>query len=90
MVSRDVIAQLHQDITTAEDAGDHANADRLRAELAEAERARDEERSSTDPSGERQVTPQERRPAHDLGPGSAEIDEGSLGEVPGVVQEPPD
>lgn len=36
MASRDTIAQLHQDITTAEDAGDHATADRLRIELAEA------------------------------------------------------
>ncbi|WP_454198685.1 hypothetical protein [Nocardia sp. Marseille-Q1738] len=36
MAFRDVIAQLHQDITTAEDAGDEATAARLRAELAEA------------------------------------------------------
>jgi len=90
MVSRDVIAQLHQDITTAEDAGDRVNADRLREELAEAVRARDEEQTAMDPSGARPASAQERRPAHDLGPGSAEVDEGSLGEVPGVVQEPPD
>ncbi|MFE7746735.1 hypothetical protein [Nocardia sp. NPDC057455] len=38
MVSRDMIAQLRQDITTAEDTGDKANAERLRRELAEAER----------------------------------------------------
>ncbi|MGK8523307.1 hypothetical protein ACRS6B_17920 [Nocardia asteroides] len=36
MVSRDIVAQLRQDITTAEDAGDEANAERLRRELAEA------------------------------------------------------
>lgn len=36
MALRDVIAQLHQDITTAEDAGDEATAARLRAEMAEA------------------------------------------------------
>ncbi|MEV6320609.1 hypothetical protein AB0M45_05335 [Nocardia sp. NPDC051787] len=39
MAFRDVIAQLHQDITTAEDAGDEATAARLRAELAEAKEA---------------------------------------------------
>ncbi|MBF6464136.1 hypothetical protein IU427_02945 [Nocardia beijingensis] len=38
MVSQDTIAQLRQDITTAEDAGDEANAERLRRELAEAVR----------------------------------------------------
>ncbi|WP_330230206.1 hypothetical protein OHA40_30075 [Nocardia sp. NBC_00508] len=36
MVSRDMIAQLRQDVTTAEDAGDDATAQRLRAELAAA------------------------------------------------------
>ncbi|WP_157112093.1 hypothetical protein [Nocardia beijingensis] len=36
MVSQDTIAQLRQDITTAADAGDEANAERLRRELAEA------------------------------------------------------
>ncbi|MEU5758857.1 hypothetical protein [Nocardia sp. NPDC047648] len=36
MVSRDTIAQLRQDITTAEDTGDEASAERLRGELAEA------------------------------------------------------
>ncbi|MGW0183407.1 hypothetical protein [Nocardia sp. NPDC003345] len=39
MVSRDVIAQLEQDVTTAEDAGDHETAERLRREVAEAERS---------------------------------------------------
>ncbi|MBF6165776.1 hypothetical protein IU486_13445 [Streptomyces gardneri] len=38
MVSQDTLAQLRQDITTAEDAGDEANAERLRRELAEAMR----------------------------------------------------
>ncbi|WP_159839121.1 hypothetical protein [Nocardia sp. CY41] len=38
MVSQDTIAQLRQDITTAEDAGDEMNAERLRRELAEAVR----------------------------------------------------
>ncbi|MEV0246822.1 hypothetical protein AB0H76_09575 [Nocardia sp. NPDC050712] len=33
MVSPDIIAQLRQDITTAEDAGDQAAAQRLRADL---------------------------------------------------------
>lgn len=33
MVSQDLIAQLRQDITTAEDADDRATASRLRAEL---------------------------------------------------------
>ncbi|WP_406274596.1 hypothetical protein OH799_01490 [Nocardia sp. NBC_00881] len=36
MVSPDMIAQLRQDITTAEDAGDKPTANRLRAELATA------------------------------------------------------
>ncbi|WP_157101288.1 hypothetical protein [Nocardia shimofusensis] len=89
MVSRDVIAQLHQDITTAEDAGDRVNADRLRQELARAERAREDE-PTTDPNEARKEAAQDRRPAHDLGPGSAEVDQSSIGEVPGVVQEPPD
>ncbi|MGW4719855.1 hypothetical protein [Nocardia sp. NPDC004260] len=41
MVSKDTIAQLRQDITTASDAGDEANAERLRRELAEAIREAD-------------------------------------------------
>lgn len=90
MVSRDLLAQLHQDITTAEDAGDRATADRLRQELARAERAREEEQASTDPSGVRSAAAQEHRPAHDLGPGSAEVDQSSVGETPGIIQEPPD
>lgn len=36
MVSRDLIAQWRQDITTADDAGDEATARRLRGELASA------------------------------------------------------
>ncbi|MFF0545109.1 hypothetical protein ACWEVD_07500 [Nocardia thailandica] len=39
MSLRDTIAQLHQDITTAEDTGDHDTAARLRRELEEAQRA---------------------------------------------------
>ncbi|WP_157171754.1 hypothetical protein [Nocardia higoensis] len=89
MVSRDVIAQLHQDITTAENAGDRATADRLREELARAEQAHDAE-PSTDPRAAEKQAAQDRRPAHDLGPGSAEVDQSSIGEAPGVVQEPPD
>lgn len=89
MVSRDVIAQLHQDITTAEDAGDRATADRLREELAQARQAREDE-PTTDPNEARKEAAQDRRPAHDLGPGSAEVDQSSISEPPGVVQEPPD
>lgn len=36
MVSQDTIAQLRQDITTAEDAGDTSTANRLRVELEKA------------------------------------------------------
>ncbi|WP_432420318.1 hypothetical protein [Nocardia neocaledoniensis] len=36
MVSRDIIAQWRQDITTADDAGDEATAQRLRGELSTA------------------------------------------------------
>ncbi len=39
MAFRDVIAQLRQDITTAEDAGDEETVARLRGELEEALRA---------------------------------------------------
>ncbi|MCP2288306.1 MULTISPECIES: hypothetical protein [Nocardia] len=42
MVSRDTIAQLRQDITTAEDCNDRQAAERLRAELAEALRAKEQ------------------------------------------------
>ncbi|WP_405182117.1 hypothetical protein OG225_14160 [Nocardia sp. NBC_01377] len=34
MTTRDLIAQLHRDITTADDAGDRATADRPRTERA--------------------------------------------------------
>ncbi|HLS77070.1 MAG TPA: hypothetical protein VK083_09800 [Nocardia sp.] len=89
MVSRDVIAQLHQDITTAEDAGDRATADRLREELARAEQA-DAAEPSTDPRAAEKEAAQDRRPAHDLGPGSAEVRQSSTEPAPGIVQEPPD
>lgn len=53
MVSRDVIAQLEQDVTTAEDAGDHETAERLRREVAAAERsAADEAAGGRDAGGE--------------------------------------
>ncbi|MBF6217794.1 hypothetical protein IU479_06690 [Nocardia abscessus] len=42
MALQDTIAQLRQDITTAEDAGDETTAERLRGELAEAIRAADQ------------------------------------------------
>ncbi|MGY0498499.1 hypothetical protein ACWZHB_08395 [Nocardia sp. FBN12] len=42
MVSRDIIAQLRQDITTATDAGDEATAQRLRDELAKASEQSDD------------------------------------------------
>lgn len=43
MVSKDTIAQLRQDITTASDAGDESAARKLRAELEEALRAERDE-----------------------------------------------
>ncbi|MCM6772294.1 hypothetical protein NDR87_01610 [Nocardia sp. CDC159] len=43
MAFQDIIAQLRQDITTAEDAGDEANAARLRKELDEALRTGEQE-----------------------------------------------
>lgn len=43
MVSKDTIAQLRQDITTASDAGDEPTARKLRAELEEALRAERDE-----------------------------------------------
>ncbi|MBF6176661.1 hypothetical protein [Nocardia blacklockiae] len=39
MAFNDIIAQLRQDITTAEDAGDEENANRLRGELDKALRS---------------------------------------------------
>ncbi|WP_157574367.1 hypothetical protein [Nocardia jejuensis] len=42
MAFRDIIAQLHQDITTAEDAGDQVTAAHLRKELDEAKRKGEE------------------------------------------------
>jgi hypothetical protein len=47
MVSRDIFAQLHQDITTAEDAGDESTAARLRAELEAAMRQEDGDQEDT-------------------------------------------
>ncbi|WP_175648044.1 hypothetical protein [Nocardia donostiensis] len=46
MVSHDTIAQLRQDITTAEDAGDEATAARLRRELDAALQEYEAERDS--------------------------------------------
>lgn len=43
MVSKDMIAQLRQDITTASDAGDESTARKLRAELEEALRTESDE-----------------------------------------------
>ncbi|WP_174188292.1 hypothetical protein [Nocardia barduliensis] len=43
MALQDTVAQLRQDITTAEDAGDVTTAERLRGELAEAMRAADKD-----------------------------------------------
>ncbi|WP_280249965.1 hypothetical protein [Nocardia abscessus] len=42
MALQDTIAQLRQDITTAEDAGDETTAERMRGELAEAIPAADQ------------------------------------------------
>ena len=80
MVSREVIAQLHQDITTADDSGDRANARRLRGELATAIREDAEKRELPDLTGLGSAPqPPEsgtredsfaRRSAEDLGPGS--------------------
>ncbi|WP_280398343.1 hypothetical protein [Nocardia carnea] len=46
MSTRDTIAQLNQDITTAEDAGDEATAARLRRELETALREEKDPRGS--------------------------------------------
>lgn len=43
MVSKDMIAQLRQDITTASDAGDESTARKLRAELEEVLRTESDE-----------------------------------------------
>ncbi|MBF6347702.1 MULTISPECIES: hypothetical protein [Nocardia] len=48
MSSRDTIAQLNQDITTAEDAGNEAEAARLRRELETALRAAEDPNRSAD------------------------------------------
>ncbi|GAB2659772.1 hypothetical protein [Nocardia goodfellowii] len=104
MVSQDVIAQLRQDITTAEDAGDEAAAARLRADLDAATRTAQPQRDTTDETVAAGLAgvaaaPQPadntvRQPAEDLGPGSYD---GSVdpetnipGSTPEGVQEPPD
>lgn len=48
MSTRDMIAQLNQDITTAEDAGDAAEAARLRRELETALREAKDPHGSAD------------------------------------------
>ncbi|NKY54889.1 hypothetical protein [Nocardia flavorosea] len=48
MSTRDTIAQLNQDITTAENAGDEATAARLRRELETALRDAKDPKGSTD------------------------------------------
>ncbi|MFI6173870.1 hypothetical protein ACIBCN_44365 [Nocardia sp. NPDC051052] len=101
MVSQDVIAQLRQDITTAQDAGDDATSDRLRAELSAAIEAADDPAAEELPdltgSG---AAPQQapagttRRAAEDLGPGSYEPNLDAAADVADPadeqVQEPPD
>lgn len=48
MTDRDIIAQLNQDISTAEDAGDEATAARLRRDLETALRDAKDPRGSGD------------------------------------------
>ncbi|ASF08254.1 hypothetical protein NBRGN_020_00040 [Nocardia brasiliensis NBRC 14402] len=101
MVSHDVIAQLRQDITTAENAGDQAATDRLRAELSDAIDALDNTDSGDENAGGLAGTgaapqPSEapRRAAADLGPGSYDGTDDLPANIPGAVpedaQEPPD
>ncbi|PXX71388.1 hypothetical protein DFR70_101810 [Nocardia tenerifensis] len=95
MVSQDVIAQLRQDITTAEDAGDTATSERLRGELSAAMDAADRTDTSgaelpdlTSSGSAPQPAPgATRRAAEDLGPGSYEQNVEAADEQ---VQEPPD
>lgn len=101
MVSHDVIAQLRQDITTAADAGDEVEADRLREELSAAIDAVD----NTDPGHHNdpgapahgaspdlagtgaapQPSDATRRTADDLGPGSYAGNDDLAANVPGAV-----
>ncbi|WP_280429700.1 hypothetical protein [Nocardia brasiliensis] len=101
MVSHDVIAQLRQDITTAENAGDQAATHRLRAELSDAIDALDNTDSGDGNAGGLAGTgaapqPSEapRRAAADLGPGSYDGTDDLPANIPGAVpedaQEPPD
>ena len=104
MVSHDIIAQLRQDITTAEDAGDEAAAARLRADLAAATDAASEPTDRRDDTVSAGLAgsgaaPQpadttDRRAAEDLGPGSVDGDVDPATNIPGStpegVQEPPD
>ncbi|MFG1793273.1 hypothetical protein [Nocardia sp. NPDC049149] len=100
MVSQDVIAQLRQDITTAQDAGDDATSQRLRAELAAATEAAGHSDSPegkelpdrTGSSTTQQPPGATQRAAEDLGPGSYEQSLASAADVAddGDVQEPPD
>ncbi|MEU8899900.1 hypothetical protein [Nocardia sp. NPDC048505] len=84
MVSQDVIAQLRQDITTAENAGDEAAAERLRADLSTAidaadrspENAREQETGLAGAG----AAPQ---------PGGIDVEK-LAAEVPEAGQEPPD
>lgn len=101
MVNHDVIAQLRQDITTAENAGDGAATDRLRAELSDAIDALDDTDPGDPPSAGLAGTgaaPQPadapRRAAADLGPGSYDGTDDLPANIPGAIpedaQEPPD
>ncbi|AFU01061.1 hypothetical protein [Nocardia brasiliensis] len=101
MVSHDVIAQLRQDITTAENAGDQAATDRLRAELSDAIDALDNTDSGAGNAGglagtgaAPQPSDAPRRAAVDLGPGSYDGTDDLPANIPGAIpedaQEPPD
>ncbi|WP_433579610.1 hypothetical protein [Nocardia brasiliensis] len=101
MVSHDVIVQLRQDITTAENAGDQAATDRLRAELSDAIDALDNTDSGdANASGlagtgaAPQPSEAPRRAAADLGPGSYDGTDDLPANIPGAIpedaQEPPD
>ncbi|MEV0247232.1 hypothetical protein AB0H76_11635 [Nocardia sp. NPDC050712] len=80
MVSHDIIAQLRQDITTAEDAGDEVAAERLRADLSAAIDAADR----TPDDGSAGLVSSAAVPQ----PGDVDA-EGLATEVPGAT-EPPD
>ncbi|WP_280403932.1 hypothetical protein [Nocardia brasiliensis] len=103
MVSHDAIAQLRQDITTAENSGDQAATDRLRAELSDAIDALDNTDSGdgnaaigglAGTGAAPQPSDAPRRAAADLGPGSYDGTDDLPANIPGAVpedaQEPPD